>query len=80
MSFFGTDASAFVNTAIRRKAVEVSYSRLTEQETIEVDDAKNRELAEWIQVEAMRKVSWRPRDTRITTHANAMGNDVETIR
>ena len=54
--YSGTDASAFVNTGIRRKDVEVSCPRLTEQEVSEMDEAKSRELTEWIQDEAIRGV------------------------
>ena len=39
---------AFVNKALRRKTVEVSYSKLTEEEATEMDEANSRELAEWI--------------------------------
>ena len=52
----GADASAFVNTAISRKAVEVARSKQTEQEAIGMDEAKSRELTELIQEEAIRKV------------------------
>ena len=44
------------DTSIRRDAVEVSNLRLTEQEAIEMNEAKRRSLTEWIQEEAMRKV------------------------
>ena len=50
------DATAFVNTPLRRKTVEFSYSKLTEEEATEMDDAKSRELDEWIQEEAISKV------------------------
>ena len=36
--YSGSDAIAFVGTAIRREAVEVSYSRLTEREALEMDE------------------------------------------
>ena len=35
------DATAFVNTALRRKPVEVSYSKLTAAEATEKDEAKS---------------------------------------
>ena len=50
------DATATVNTALRRKTAEVSYSKLTEEEATEMDEAKSRELAEWIQEGATSKV------------------------
>ena len=46
----------FVNTAIRRKPVEVSHSRLTEKVAIEMDETKSRYLPEWIQEGATRTV------------------------
>ena len=42
----------------KTKTVNVSQSKLTEQEAVEVDEANGRELARWIQAEAIRKV-WR---------------------
>ena len=50
------DATAFVSTALRRKTVEVSLSKLTEGEATEMDKAKSRVLAEWIQEEEISKV------------------------
>ena len=50
------DATAFMNKALRRKSVEVSYSKLTEEEATPMDEAKNRELAELVQEEATPKV------------------------
>ena len=43
------DATAFVSAALRRKPVEVSYSKLTEEEATQIDEAKSRDLAEWNQ-------------------------------
>ena len=47
-----TDATAFLG----RETVEVSYSKLTDEQATEMDDAKSRELAEWIQDAAISKV------------------------
>ena len=51
------DATTFVNTAWRRKSVEVSDSKLTEEEATEIDEATSGELAEWIQEESISKSS-----------------------
>ena len=50
------DATAFVNTALRRKSVEVSNSKLTEEEATEIDEAKSREFAEWTRKNRFPKV------------------------
>ena len=50
------DATTFVNTALRRKTTETSYFKMTEEEAAETDEAKSRELAEWIQEEEISKI------------------------
>ena len=50
------DATAFVNTAMRRKSVKLSCSKKTEEEATEMDETRSRALAEWIQEEAISKV------------------------
>ena len=50
------DATTFVNTALRRKTTETSYFKMTEEEAAETDEAKSRELAEWIQEEEISQI------------------------
>ena len=42
------DGTAFVNTALQRRKVETSYSKMAEEEAAEMDEAKSRDLAEWM--------------------------------
>ena len=50
------DATSFVNTALRRKSIETSDTKMTEEKGPEMDEAKSRELEQWIQEVAISKV------------------------
>ena len=50
------DATAFVNTALRRKTTGTSHPKMTEEKAAEMDETKGRKLAEWIQEEAISKI------------------------
>ena len=43
------DATRVLNTALRRTTTGTSHSKMTKEEAAELDEAKSRELAEWIQ-------------------------------
>ena len=55
------DATAFANTALRRKTTETSHCKMTEEEAAEMDEAKSCDLAAWM-VSMRWVLTWKPPD------------------
>ena len=54
--FHASMDATYVNTVLRRKSVETSYSKMTEAEATKMDEEHSRELAEWIQEETISQI------------------------
>ena len=68
------------DTSIRRDAVEVSNLRLTEQEAIEMNEAKEEIIDRVDSGGSYAQSSGRPRDATNTRHVSAVSVDEETIK